>query len=89
VNVEREVFIYGQTYKVKGDDPRRIEAAADYLNSKMVEVLGDPSQGLSTRGAVLAALNVADEWFTTREELERIISELGGRVDELIGLLPE
>lgn len=89
MSIDRAVEIYGQTYWIKGEDPRRIETVAAYLDQKMVQVLGGPAQGLSTKEAVLVALNVADDWFSTKEELERIVKDLGKRVDELIGLLPE
>ena len=86
---EREVTIYGQVYRVKGDDTQRIERVAEHVDRIMTELLGGPGQGLSARGAVLTALNVADQWFAEKEELSRIIDDLGKRVDELMGLLPE
>lgn len=89
MSVEREVTIYGQSYRVKGQDPAQIDEVAEYVNKMMSQILGGPGQGLSTKGAVLTALNIADEWFSNRNETERIISELNGRVDELLGLLPE
>jgi cell division protein ZapA len=89
VSSEREVKIYGQVYRVKGDDPHRIDRVATYVDNVMSELLGGPEQGLSARGAVLTALNVADEWFAKNEEWERAVSDLNERVDELLGLLPK
>jgi len=89
VSTEREVKIYGQVYRVKGEDPDQIERAAVFVDDLMSELLGGPGQGLSTRGAVLTALNIADQWFAQRIETERIIFDLNQRVDELLGLLPE
>jgi len=89
VSVEREVTIYGQTFRLRGDDPDRIERAAGLVDRKMKELLKSPGQGLSTQGAVLTALNIAEEWFTSRDEQDKVLTELGERVDELISLLPE
>ncbi|HUT56037.1 MAG TPA: cell division protein ZapA [bacterium] len=86
---EREVKIYGQVYRVKGDDAERIDRVAKYVDNVMSELLGGPGQGLNARGAVLTALNVADEWFAKKEEWERTVFDLSERVDELLGLLPK
>lgn len=86
---EREVTIYGQVYRVKGDDPERIARVAGYIDRMMTDVLGGPGQGLNARGAVLTALNVADEWFVRGEEWDKAIGDLTERVDELLGILPK
>ncbi len=86
---EREVTIFGQSYVIRGDDPDRIDRVAAYVDQKMNEVLKNPGQGLSAKGAVLATLNVAEELTTLQDEQERILFDLGERVDELLGLLPE
>lgn len=89
MTIEREVTIYGQVYRVKGDDPDRIDEVAAYVDTVMSELLKGPGQGLSTKGAVLTALNIADQWFSFRKELERAMVDLKERMDELLGLLPE
>ena len=89
MSAEVEVKIFGQTYKVKGDDPERINRAAEFVDGMMADLLGGPEQGLSARGAVFTALNMAEEWFSQKDELQRIIFDLGERVDELLNLLPE
>ena len=86
---EVEIKVYGYTYMIKGGDPDRTERVAEYVDNMMTELLGIPEKGLSARGAVFAALNVADEWFTKKDELDKIILNLNERVDELSGLLPE
>jgi len=89
VSTEREVKIFGQVYRVRGDNPERIDRVAGYVDRIMTEVLGGRGQGLSTRGAVLTALNVADESFAKSEEWERVIFDLSQRADELLGILPK
>ena len=89
MSAEREVRIYGQVYHLKGHDHQRIDRVAGYVDGMMAQLLGGPVQGLSPRGAVLTALNIADEWFSYKDEAERVIRELDARMDELLGLLPK
>jgi len=89
MEAEREVSIYGQVYRVRGQDPDRIERVASHVDKVMVGLLGGPGGGLSTRGAVLTALNIADDWLSHRREVEKALVDLNQRVDELLHLLPE
>jgi len=89
VNSEQEVRIYGQVYRVRGENPERIARVAAQVDRMMTELLGGPGQGLSAKGAVLTALNIAEESQAYREELDRIMQESSQRIDELLGLLPE
>jgi cell division protein ZapA len=86
---EHEIEIYGQTYRIKGDDPERIDKVASYLDEMMTSLLGDPGQGLSTKNAVLVSLNVADEWHKNKEKVEKAFVDLNQRIDELLGILQE
>ena len=67
------VKIYGQEYTIAGDKSREhIMKVADYVNMRMhgiAKVLsGVPISSL----AVLSAVNVADEYFTTMENLSNL-----------------
>lgn len=86
---EREVRIYGQIYRVRGESPEKIGRAAGYLDELMTRLLGGSGQGLSTKSAVLVALNVAEESLSYRDEVENLLHNATQRVDELLGLLPE
>ncbi len=86
---EHEIKIYGQTYRIKGDDPERVDKVAAYLDDVMARLLGETGQGLSTKNAVLVALNVADELHKNKEEIEKAFVGLDERTDELLGILPE
>jgi cell division protein ZapA len=66
-----QVEIFGQTYSVKaGDDPRYVEALASFVDSQMKDVSRASGAVDSVRIAVLAALNLADEVFRLRREIE-------------------
>ena len=89
MNSEQDVRIYGQLYRVRGDDPERIARVAAHVDKMMTELLGGPGQGLSTKGAVLTALNIAEEAQDFRDAVEQALKESTQRIDELLALLPE
>lgn len=65
------VEIFGQTYALKaGADPGYVEALAAFVDGQMTDVSRSSSSVDSVRVAVLAALNIADEVFRLRRELE-------------------
>lgn len=86
---EQEVRIYGQVYRVRGDDPERIARVAAHVDRVMVGLLGGSGQGLSTKGAVLTALNIAEESQDFRDRTEQALLESTQRIEELLALLPE
>jgi cell division protein ZapA len=65
------VQIFGQTYAVRaGTDPGYVEKLAAHVDSQMNEVSRSSGAVDSVRVAVLAALNIADEAFRLREEVQ-------------------
>ena len=64
------VKIYGQEYTIAGDTPREhIMRVADYVNTKMLEIARALPAGSVSSLAVLAAVNVADDYFSAVERL--------------------
>ncbi len=65
------VDIFGQSYAVKaGADPGYVEALAAFVDAQMKDVSRSSAAVDSVRIAVLAALNLADEVFRLRKQLE-------------------
>ena len=63
------VDIHGQRYAVRSDlDPAYISELAEYVDQKMQLASSEVQSGESMKVAVLAALNIADELFTSRVE---------------------
>lgn len=63
------VDIHGQRYAVRSDlDPSYISELAAYVDEKMQLASSEVQSGESMKVAVLAALNIADELFTSRVE---------------------
>lgn len=64
------VKIYGQEYTISGDKPREhIMRVADHVNTKMHEIARALPGGSVSSLAVLSAVNVADDYFSTMEKL--------------------
>lgn len=71
------VNIFGSEYTLRADsDENYVREVAQYLDDKMREI--DRSQTLksTTRVAILAALNVADELFQERLYRKKILDQL-------------
>jgi cell division protein ZapA len=65
------VEIFGQTYAVKaGSDPGYVESLAAFVDGQMKDVSRASGAVDSLRIAVLAALNLADEVFRLRREVD-------------------
>lgn len=78
------VEIFGSVYHVRGrDDTGYFQSLADLVDRKMREVAQHASTADTSRIAILAALNMADELFRIqrRQEGERV--EIREKVAEL------
>lgn len=66
------VEIFGQTYTVRaGAEPGYVEQLAAYVDEKMRETGRASGAVDSVRIAVLSALNITDEYFRLRAELQK------------------
>jgi len=81
------VTIFGKEYSLVADvNSEYIKNTARYLDSKMREVSENYPNISEARVAVLAALNIADELFKCREDLEDIPA-VEQKIGELTRLL--
>jgi cell division protein ZapA len=83
------VEIYDQPYNLRGTDPDYIFKLADYVDSKMRMVAEQTSTVDSLRLAVLAALNIADEYHVLKRKYDSVASEYNQKAHELSGALDE
>jgi cell division protein ZapA len=82
------VQIYGEQYTVKaGDDQDYIRRVARIVDEKMREVASSGKVVATSKIAILAALNIADELLQARTELEEESSGDAGRLDAVIARL--
>ena len=83
------VEIYDQTYNLRGSDPQYIRKLADFVDGKMRTVAQQTQTVDSLRLAVLAALNIADEYHILKRKYDDIAGDFDQRARELSGALDE
>jgi cell division protein ZapA len=77
------VVIYDQEYCMRGDlDEEYIQKLAQYLDTKMRAVAARTRTVDSLRVAVLAGLNIADEYHQEKAKHEETTKRLDEKVDE-------
>jgi cell division protein ZapA len=84
-----KVDIYDQSYNLRGTDADYIQKLADYVDLKMRAVAEKTSTADSLRVAVLAALNIADEYHLLKKKYDSIASTYHERANSLSGMLDE
>jgi len=85
------VEIFDQVYNLRGSDADYIIKLAEYVDSKMRAVSEQTSTVDSVRLAVLAALNIADEYHMLKRRLETgaASSEYKERAHQMASALDE
>jgi len=83
-----KIEIFDQSYNLQAeDDESYLRELAAFVDEKMRAVAESTRQVDSTRVAVLAALNLADELFTVRQRLKQIEGPLRQRVERCVRLV--
>ena len=78
-----QVEIYGQSYNLRGGgDPAYVQELAAYVDGKMSEIASGSSTVDSLKVAILAALNIADEYHQIRRDSEKQRMEIAVRTAE-------
>ena len=83
------VDIFDQGYNLRGSDPEYIGKLAEYVDGKMRAVAEQTATIDSMRLAVLAALNIADEYHILKRKYDSIANDLSRRTTSLEGALDE
>ncbi len=86
-----QISIFGQEYSVRAPaDPDYIIKIGEYLDGKMREVqAGFSTTQSSTRIAILAAMNITDELFSARQNLDSDQTDVDQKISSLIELIDE
>ena len=83
-----QVEIHGQRYPVRSTlDHAYVAELAAYVDEKMRLAIRECPQGDSLKLAVLAALNIADEYFRARDDMRSGHDSLAHRAGELERML--
>lgn len=84
------VVIFGQTYNVRAEENAdHIEELARYVDTKMRTIADATGTADPLKVAILAALNIADEYFKVEEGLKGEDAELFATAEELVKELEE
>ncbi|MBZ5666569.1 MAG: cell division protein ZapA [Acidobacteriia bacterium] len=83
------VEIFDQVYNLRGSDADYILKLAEYVDGKMRAVSEQTATVDSVRLAVLAALNIADEYHLLKRQLGKPSSEAQQRASKLASALDE
>ncbi|MGD0213159.1 MAG: cell division protein ZapA [Terriglobales bacterium] len=89
VNGSVRVEIFDQVYNLRGSDADYILKLAEYVDGKMRAVSQQTATVDSVRLAVLAALNIADEYHLLKRRLETPSPETRQRASKLASALDE
>ncbi len=85
-----KVEIYDQEYHMRGElDAEYIRQLAEYLDSKMRSIADRTHTVDSLRVAVLAALNIADEYHQLKSRYESDVQSVHDRVKECHAVLDD
>lgn len=72
-----QVSIFGEEHTLKGPaSPEHLRRLAKYVDNKMQQINNSAPRLGTSRIAVLAALNIADELFRLRRELQALQSQM-------------
>ncbi len=84
------VDILGRSYNIRGEhDPNTIRVLARYVDSRMRQMEERVGPGDALGVAVLAALNIADDYYRTHTALEKQQNEVNERTRDLAQVLGE
>ena len=83
------VEIFDQPYNLRGTDPDYIFKLAEFVDTKMRAVAEQTSTVDSLRLAVLAALNIADEFHILKRKYDGISKDMNQRTSSLESALDE
>ncbi|HEY8183705.1 MAG TPA: cell division protein ZapA [Thermoanaerobaculia bacterium] len=78
------VEIFGETYNVRGEgDPNYLAELARFVDSRMREVAAEVATVDPVKIAILAALNIADEFSRYRKQREQSAGSWIEKTEEL------
>jgi cell division protein ZapA len=88
-NSSVRVEIFDQPYNLRGSDPEYILKLAEYVDAKMRAVSEQTHTVDTARLAVLAALNIADEYHLIKRKTDVEPAEYHQRAQHLVDALDE
>ncbi len=83
-----EVSVMGQKFQVRSEsDDTYVQRVADFVNKRVDKVIQGTQSVASVNVAILAAMNIADEYFKYKDKKTHKIKGVEEKVESLIELL--
>jgi cell division protein ZapA len=82
-----EVYILGQKYTIKGEEPEEyIRELAAFVDKKLKEVYNASPNITPVKATILVALDIADELFKLRNEQDELAKHIEEKTETLSSL---
>ncbi len=82
------IKIGNRTYHVRSaNDPEYVKLLARFLDERMQEIAGHTPTVDTMKVAILTALHIADQYFSTKRELDALKRTVDHRGSELLRIL--
>ena len=83
-----EISIMGQKFSIRSEsNDDYVQEVAGFVDEKIVEVMTSTKSVASLNVAILAAMNIADEYFKFRRERESKTTQAEKKIQDLIELV--
>ncbi len=83
-----EVSILNQKFIIKSDaDERYVQKVSDYINKKIHDITSHTKSVSTLRVAILAALNVADDFFKLREKRKDVGQVAEKKIRDILSVI--
>ncbi len=83
-----ELAISGQRYKIRSDEQEEyLKNLASYVDERLTEIRRKTKTAGTQGMAVLAALNIADELFKSRQRESRIRQQMKEKIQRILKLV--
>ena len=81
-----KIEVFGQEYSIKSDngDEDHVKRIAQYVNEKIKDILSNTEVTTRLNVAILAALDVAHDYFSLKEDHDKLIEAIESRSKKLI-----
>ncbi len=83
-----EVSILNQKFVIKSDaDERYVHRVADYVNKKLHDIMSSLKSVSTLRVAILATLNVADDYFKMRDRKKESSQAVEKKIKSILSMI--
>jgi len=83
-----EVQLLNQKFQLKSEsDEKYVQRVADFVNKKLFDIQEKTKSVSSLNVALLAALNIADDFFKIKGIEKEKVAQARGKVREILGLI--